>query len=79
MKYALFDFIEEKCCEIGESRWIIGEDRESFDNNNWVSNKIVMVKWPKDFSSNKILKLSIDPELVQTKTFAVRVVKFSGT
>lgn len=78
MKYALFDFVDEKCCEIGESCWIMEEDPESFNNNNWVSNKIVLVKWPTEFSSKKIVKYSIDPERVETLSYAVKVVKFSG-
>ena len=33
MKYALFEFVTEKSCEIGETRWIMREDAEKFENN----------------------------------------------
>ena len=39
-----------------------------------------MVAWPDKFKkvSKKIVKGSIDPKLVPTKTFVTRVLKFSG-
>lgn len=78
MKYALYEFIEERSCEIGESRWIVKENEDSFNNNNWISNKVVLVKWPTEFSSKKIIKSTIDPEVVETTTFAAKVIKFGS-
>ena len=54
MKYALFDFTEEKSCEVGETRWILGDDNASFNNDKWLFNKEIMVRWPSD--SARVLK-----------------------
>ena len=50
MKYALFEFVNEKACEIGETRWITREDPESFDNTSWDTEREVMVAWPIEFT-----------------------------
>ena len=43
MKYALFEFINEKSCEIGETRWIVREDHATFENTSWDTEKEIMV------------------------------------
>ena len=81
MKYALFEFTSEKSCEIGETRWIdTREDRDTFKNDSWNSDKEVMVAWPTDIInlSKKIVRGSIDPDAVQTKTFVAKIVIFDG-
>ena len=50
MKYALFEFVNEKSCEIGETRWIVREDSNKFDNDTWDWKKTVIVEWPHGFS-----------------------------
>ena len=54
MKYALFEFINEKSCEIGETRWIVREDHATFENTSWDTEKEIMVTWPTEF--NKLSK-----------------------
>lgn len=80
MKYALFEFSNEKSCEIGETRWIVREDPKSLKNDGWDTDKEVMVAWPTEFAkiSKKIVKSSIDPLLVSTVTCVAKVLKFSG-
>ena len=80
MKYALFEFINEKSCEIGETRWIVREDHATFENTSWDTEKEIMVTWPTEFNklSKKIIKSSIDPSSVSTTTFVAKVLKFSG-
>lgn len=82
MKYALFEFVNENVYEIGETRWITGEDPESFVNTGWDTSKDVMVAWPTDFVKNnlskKIVKGSIDPSKVHTTKCVARVIKFAG-
>ena len=80
MKYALFEFVTEKSCEIGETRWIMREDAEKFENNCWDWDKEVMVAWPRKFSKvhKKIIKGSIDPLSLTTTTCVAKVLKFSG-
>ena len=80
MKFALFDFMSDKSCEVGESRWIMREDPKMFNNNSWQFNTEVLVKWPSDFSkiSRKIIKASIDPQNVETETCIAKVLRFSG-
>lgn len=79
MKYALFEFVIEKSFEIGESRWILREDPDTFNNDCWDSSKEVMVAWPHEFSkvSKKIIKSSIDPNSVENITCIAKVIKFS--
>ena len=80
MKYALFEFVNEKSCEIGETRWITRENPKDFDNKSWDSDREVMVSWPTEFTkvSKKIVKGSIDPLTVPTTTCVAKVLKFSG-
>ena len=80
MKYALFQFISEKSCEVGETQWIVRKDPESFQNDCWDRNKKVMVAWPIEFAklSKKIVKGSIDPDAVATMTCVARILRFSG-
>ena len=80
MKYALFEFVNEKACEIGETRWITREDPETFQNSSWDVEKEIIVAWPTEFSkvSKKIVKGSIEPLKVSTTTCVARVLKFSG-
>lgn len=76
MKFALFDFVDEGSCEIGESSWIVGEDPKLLDNDKWISNKIIVVKWPKDYK--RLMKSSTDINSVEGKSYAAMVIKFSG-
>ena len=80
MKYACFEFVSEKSCEVGETRWIMREDPEGFKNIGWDAEKEVMVAWPTKFHkvSKKIVKGSIDPSMVTKTTCVARVLKFSG-
>lgn len=79
MKYALFEFVAEKTCEVGETAWIVREDPNTF-NDAWNSEKEIMVAWPCEYSklSKKIIKSSIDPGAVVTTTCVAKVIKFSG-
>ena len=82
MKFALYEFCEDNSCAVGESGWIIGHDESAFNNNDWIQNKEVLVRWPKfqkEYTkwSSKNAKFSIDPEC-ETKTYAARVLKFNG-
>ena len=81
MKFALFEFVEDKSCAVGKSEWIIGQD-DSFDYEDWVKSTEVLVNWPKQFKdylkwSNKSGKCSIDPEC-EMNSFVARILKFSG-
>ena len=80
MKYAFCEFVSEKLCEVGETRWIMREDPEGFKNIGWDNEKEVLVAWPKEFHkiSKKIEKGSIDPSTITTTTCVARVLKFSG-
>ena len=80
MKYALFEFVNEKACEVGETRWITRENPENFNNKTWDTDREVMVSWPLEFTkvSKKIVKGSIDPLTVSTTRCVARVLKFSG-
>ena len=80
MKYAFFEFVDEKSCEIGETRWIRREDASTFKNVDWDREKEVMVAWPREFAklSKKIVKGSIDPTSVQTTTCVAKVIKLCG-
>ena len=80
MKYALFEFTNEKACEVGETRWILRENPDTFKNVGWDDEKDVMVAWPCDFTKihKKIIKGSLDPEALETKTCVAKVKKFSG-
>jgi hypothetical protein len=82
MKFALYEFCEDNSCAVGESNWMISENESSFNNNDWVTKKEVLVRWPKapkDYSkwSNKNGKSPLDPEC-NTKTYTARVLKFHG-
>lgn len=77
----LFVFVNERlACEIGETRWIICEDPETFKNIGWDTETQVMVTRPNEFSklSKKIMKGSIDPLSIPTTTCVAKVLKFSG-
>ena len=83
MKYAGFEFVSGKdapSCEVGETRWIVREDENTFNNALWNFEKEVMVLWPSDSSnlSKKIMKSSIDPETIETTTCVARIVIFNG-
>ena len=81
MKFALFEFSEEKSCEVGETRWIVGEDSACFNNDKWLFNKEVMVRWPSCDSSRilkRIAKSSADIEDGKATTYSAKIVKFSG-
>ena len=80
MKYALFEFENEKSCEIGETRWIVREDMKNFDNDNWDWAKSVIVAWPREFSkvNKKIIKNSIDPSSIETTSCVAKTLQFSG-
>lgn len=80
MKYALFEFANEMSCEVGETRWILRENPNKFDNDAWDWEKEVMVSWPREFSKvhKKIMKGSIDPSSIQTKTYLAKILHFSG-
>ena len=49
MKFAIFEF-SDRTCEIGETSWIVGEDKQNFANELWTPSTEVIVKWPKDFA-----------------------------
>ena len=80
MKYALFDFTDDKSCAVGEARWIVDEDSSQLNNNQWVFHKEVLVDWPCDYQRllKKITKGSVDVSQVKSKRWAAKVVKFSG-
>jgi hypothetical protein len=80
MKYALFEFVNEKSCEIGEAQWISREDPDTFENIDWDTEKEVILVWPNEFSklSKKIIKGSIDLSSISTTTYVAKVLKFSG-
>ena len=80
MKYALFEFVSEKSCEVGETRWIVRENSETFNNSQWDWEKEVMVSWPQEFAkiNKKIIKNSIDPKTLPTTTCVAKVIQFSG-
>ena len=69
MKFALFDFFEENCVEIGESSWICDEreDLPPFDEETWPHSMMVMVEWRT--SGNKRHR---------GKKFPAKVISFSG-
>ena len=82
MKFALYEFCEDSSCDLGESHWMVGEDDSSFNNDDWVMKKEVLVRWPvqpKDYSkwANKHGKLPLDLGCI-TKTYAARMLKFHG-
>ena len=80
MKYALFEFVSDKSCEIGQTRWILREDEKNFNNDSWDCDKEIMVLWPRDFTKihKKIIKGSIDPTSLPTITWVAKVLRFSG-
>jgi hypothetical protein len=80
MKYALFEFANEKACEVGETRWILRENPDTFKNDSWDCEKEVMVAWPSEFPKihKKIIKGTLDPSALETKTCVAKVRKFSG-
>ena len=66
MKFALYEFCEDQSSAIGESSWMVDEDDSSF-NNVWMTNKEVLVRWPKTSKdylkwSNKNGKCQLDTE-----------------
>ena len=80
MKFALFEFEKGKSCEVGESRWIIQEDTNKFDNENWEPGKKAMVEWPCGITdlSRRIQKSSINPQNVETEMCVAKIIRFSG-
>lgn len=44
MKWALFEF-EDLSCEVGESAWILGEDENLYNNDQWFPSNEIIVKW----------------------------------
>ena len=81
MKYAVFEFVEDKSCEIGLTSWISGEDDEMFTNDKWFFNKEIMLEWPNE--STRILKrlaknTPIDLKQLDTTMYPAKVVKFGG-
>ena len=44
MKFALYEFCEDNSCDVGESQWMIDEGDSSFNNNDWVVRKEVLVR-----------------------------------
>ena len=50
MKYALFEFVKEKACEIGETRWITRKDPENFNNVSWDIGREMMEAWLTEFT-----------------------------
>ena len=82
MKFALYVFCDDGSSAVGESSWITGQDKSTFNNNDWIQDKEVLVRWPdapKDYTkwSNKNGKFPLDPEC-ETTTYAARVLKFNG-
>lgn len=82
MKFALYVFCEDESSAVGESSWISGQDKSTFNNDDWIQDKEVLVRWPeaeKDYIkwSNKSGKFPLAPEC-KTKTYAARVLKFNG-
>ena len=79
MKWAVFEF-EDFSCEVGESSWILGEDENLFNNDDWFPSKEIIVKWPKDCGKlRKILpKESVCINEVETERYPAKIVKFSG-
>ena len=79
MQYAVFEFVEDKSCAVGETRWISGEDNDKLTNEKWFFNKEILLRWPCD--STRILKrlgkTPIDLE-VETKMYSAKIVKLSG-
>lgn len=75
MKWAIFEF-EDSSCEVGESAWILGENQNLFNNDDWFSSKEVTVKWPKLRKS--LTKASVDIDEVETERYVAKIVKFSG-
>ena len=78
MKFALYEFCEDQSSAIGESSWMVDEDDSSFNNNVWMTNKEVLVRWPKTSKdylkwSNKNGKCQLDTEW---KTYTARGLKF---
>ena len=79
MKWAIYSFIEDNSIEIGESSWIVGEDKETFTNDEWLFAKQVIVRWPKDAKYvRKLPKSTVDISEIETQVYGAYVVKFSG-
>ena len=79
MKFAIFEF-SDRTCEIGETSWIVGEDKQNFTNELWTPSTEVVVKWPKEFAkiSRKLGKLSIDIKEISSSPHTATIVKFGG-
>ena len=80
MQYAVFEFLEDKSCEVGETNWINGEDDDMLTNEKWFFNKEIVVEWPCD---SRVLKrlpknMTVDLHKVETKMHPAKVVKFGG-
>ena len=41
-KWAIYSLIEDNSIEIGKSSWIVGEDKETFTNDEWLFAKQVI-------------------------------------
>lgn len=79
MKWAIFEF-DDNTCEVGETSWIVNEDKEKFTNDLWLSSTEIIVKWPKDFSkvSRKLGKTPVNMNVVASILCTATIVKFSG-
>lgn len=76
MKFALFVFCED------ESSWISGQDKSTFNSEDWIQDEEVLVRVPeaeKDYIKwpNKNGKFPLAPEC-KTKTYGAHVLKFNS-
>ena len=80
MEFAIFDFTD-KSCAVGQTSWIVGEEKQNFTNDLWNSSTEVVVKWPKEFSKilRKLGKTSIDIKEISSILCTATIVKFDGT
>ena len=64
MKYAIFEFVEDKFCEVGETGWISGEDS---------------VKWPCDIMlvyENELSSLLLAWKMFKSKHMLPKLLSF---
>ena len=83
MKYPVFEFIEDKSCEVGETSWISGEDNDTFTNDEWFFNKEIVFQWPKSKDATRFMKsrsknIPVVINKFDTKRHTAKVVKFGG-
>lgn len=79
MKWAVYEF-DDGACDVGETAWIFGEDENQFNNDDWLSSKEIIVRWPKDCTKLRktLSKAPIDINEVETESFPAKIVKFCG-